>query len=86
MNKLLTGFTLGLLVGVLFAPDKGTETRKKIAEKGNEIKDQVADLIDAVASRLESSADDIDDYVEEAFEMLDMDKPPIIDFTDSKVN
>lgn len=68
MNKLLTGFTLGLLVGVLFAPDKGTETRKKIAEKGNEIKDQVADLIDVVASRLESSADDIDDYVEEAFE------------------
>ena len=68
MNKLLTGFTLGLLVGVLFAPDKGTETRKKIAEKGNEIKDQVADLIDVVASRLESSADEIDDYVEEALE------------------
>ncbi|TXH21399.1 MAG: YtxH domain-containing protein [Chitinophagaceae bacterium] len=68
MNKLLTGFTLGLLVGVLFAPDKGTETRKKIAEKGNEIKDQVADLIDVVACRLETSADEIDEYVEEALE------------------
>ena len=68
MNKLLTGFTLGLLVGVLFAPDSGTKTRQKIAEKGSNLKDQVADFIDGVASRLETAADEIDEYVEESME------------------
>ncbi|ULT44361.1 YtxH domain-containing protein [Niabella defluvii] len=29
MNKLLTGFALGLIVGVLYAPDKGTYTRRR---------------------------------------------------------
>jgi gas vesicle protein len=40
---ILAGFAAGAVVGILFAPDKGSNTRKKITEKGN-----------AVASDLES--------------------------------
>ncbi len=62
MNKLLTGFALGLIVGVLYAPDKGTYTRRKITDKGNDLKNQFADFIDSVAGKFENTADEIEDY------------------------
>ncbi len=58
MNKLLTGFALGLIVGVLYAPDKGTYTRRKITDKGNDLKNQFADFI----GKFENTADEIEDY------------------------
>jgi gas vesicle protein len=41
----LAGFTAGALIAILFAPDKGSETRKKIVNKGEEY---VGDLKDKV--------------------------------------
>ncbi|MBO9591661.1 YtxH domain-containing protein [Niabella pedocola] len=70
MNKLVTGFALGLIVGILYAPDKGTATRRRIADKGNDLKDQFADFIDSVASRFEDRADDFEEYVHEETENL----------------
>ncbi len=70
MNKLLTGFTLGLLVGVLFAPERGIDTRQKIADKGNDLKNQFADFIDSLANKFENSADEVEDYVNEKTDTL----------------
>lgn len=63
MNKLVTGFALGLLVGILYAPEKGTATRRRIADKGNDLKDQFADFIDSIANRFEDKTDELEDYV-----------------------
>jgi gas vesicle protein len=39
------GMAIGGLLGVLFAPDKGTETRKKISDAGNKLSDSVIDSV-----------------------------------------
>jgi gas vesicle protein len=54
MNKaifvggVLVGALAGAAIGVLFAPDKGSETRKKLTEKGGELADNLKDKIGSV--------------------------------------
>jgi gas vesicle protein len=47
-SKVIIGFLMGALVGgalgILLAPDKGSETRKKIIEKGNDIGDSISEF------------------------------------------
>ena len=47
-SKVLVGFLVGAVVGgalgILLAPDKGTETRRKILEKGNDIGDSLSEF------------------------------------------
>ncbi len=38
---ILAGAAVGAILGVLFAPDKGSDTRRKIATKAGDIKDSV---------------------------------------------
>jgi gas vesicle protein len=47
-SKVFIGFLVGAVVGgalgILLAPDKGTETRRKILEKGNDIGDSITEF------------------------------------------
>lgn len=42
-TALVAGVAAGVILGVLFAPDKGTETRKKINKKGKQFADDLKD-------------------------------------------
>ena len=64
MNKLLIGFTAGLVVGLLFAPAKGSETRESIARKGNELKDRFNDLVDSLSDKFDSLKEEAEDMAE----------------------
>jgi gas vesicle protein len=41
IGALLAGAAIGGTLGILFAPAKGSDTRKKIANKGEEMKDDL---------------------------------------------
>lgn len=66
MSKLFIGFAAGLLVGILFAPDKGSETRERVARRGKELKDKFNELIDSLSNKFESMASEADEFAEKA--------------------
>jgi gas vesicle protein len=56
---LVAGAAAGAILGVLFAPDKGTDTRQKIAKKSGEyadaIKGKFNDYLHTIAKKIEDS-------------------------------
>jgi len=65
MNKFLIGFSTGLLVGLLFAPAKGSETRETISNRGRDLKNKFNDLVDAVTDKFDLMKDDVEDFASE---------------------
>ena len=43
MNKTITALLAGIVIGILIAPDKGSETVRKLRSRVNDYKDQAAD-------------------------------------------
>jgi gas vesicle protein len=59
----LAGVAIGAALGVLFAPDKGWNTRKRISKKAEDLTE---DLIDKFEEFLDSISVKVDDVKEEA--------------------
>ena len=64
----LAGITAGALIGILFSPDKGSDSRKKIVKKGEDYLDSVKEkfnsLLDTMSGKFNGGrveVSDIDD-------------------------
>jgi gas vesicle protein len=53
------GLAVGGILGVLFAPDKGSETRKKIRESGNNLKKGIKDKVNLSKQKVSQFKDEL---------------------------
>jgi gas vesicle protein len=65
---LLAGAAIGAIAGILFAPDKGSETRKKIAKNTNEmgetLKSSFNDFVDSVKDKYRHARHEVEEVAE----------------------
>ena len=62
LRTFINGILVGILLGVLFAPDSGDETRRKISRRAQGIKDSYDEFADNVSDtydRVKSKTSDI---------------------------
>jgi gas vesicle protein len=55
----LAGLAAGVALGVLFAPDKGSETRKSIVKKGSDVAEDVEDIAELLEEKMNKKFDDL---------------------------
>ncbi len=59
----LAGLAAGAVLGILFAPDKGTKTRKKIAQKSGDYVDELGDKFNELVNTMSQKIDTLKEEV-----------------------
>jgi len=69
MIGVMTGAAVGALLGILFAPDRGSSTRRRFSRKGykytDELESKFNDLIDNITEQFETVVEEVNRMAED---------------------
>jgi len=72
---LVAGVAVGAIVGILFAPAKGSDTRKKISNKGvklaDDLKEKFDEFLDSVSNKYEDVKEEVSNFTDKAKPKMD---------------
>lgn len=71
LTALAAGVAIGGILGILFAPDKGENTRQKIADNGKKLSDSVKDKLNEGRNKLSGLRNNIRDRVDSMKESVE---------------
>ena len=71
IKTLLIGIGVGTVLGILYAPAKGEETRRKLARRGNDLRDRFNDLKDSINEKLDDFRDNVNEMAYEELEKIE---------------
>ena len=78
----LAGAAVGAAIGILFAPDEGTKTRRKIKDgydaKRDEIKDKLHEISEQVKNRFGASKADLESSLDNLVSSVEQKQDDII--------
>ncbi len=63
MIKLLQAALIGIGIGILIAPDKGSATRRKLLDSFSDYKDDAQDYLEDTYDNVKSKAEDVADNI-----------------------
>jgi gas vesicle protein len=66
IGGILLGTAVGAALGILFAPDKGSETRKKISAKGHDLTDGMKEKFNAFLDSIKTEYEAVKEKAKDA--------------------
>ncbi|HPE34704.1 MAG TPA: YtxH domain-containing protein [Bacteroidales bacterium] len=73
---LISGAAIGAALGILYAPDKGEITRKKITKKAEDLKDEFYEKMDEMKEYFNESIDSVKEKVDDIKEKMNKKEKP----------